>query len=131
MWEIGEESSFKEESVQFATSSWEACEKVSHEMPCVKHMTRSWRVMPDYQIREYFARKAISQGTCETLCLTKIWGNYSKPTCGLVWNHFAYPWFKKCHFTHLRYVPFVFRNPPLLKSGVNRYFCMLFMSLSS
>ena len=59
------------------------------------------------------------------------WGNYTKPICGLAWNHFAYPWFKKCHFTHLKYVLFVFCNPPLLKSGVNRYFCSNFMSLSS
>ena len=60
-----------------------------------------------------------------------IWDNYSKPTCGLGENHFAYSWFEKCHLTHLRYVPFVFRNPPLLKLGVNRYFCSNFMSLSS
>ena len=46
-------------------------------------------------------------------------------------NHFAYPWFEKCHLTHLRYVPFIFRSPPLLKSGLNRYFCPKFMSLSS
>ena len=58
-------------------------------------------------------------------------GNYTKPTCGLGENHFAYPWIEKCHSTHLRYVPFVFRNPPLLKLGVNRYFCSNFMSLSS
>ena len=58
-------------------------------------------------------------------------GNYTKHTCGLAWNHFAYPWFKKCHFTHLRYVSFVFRNPLLLKSRVNRYFCSNFMSFSS
>ena len=57
--------------------------------------------------------------------------NYSKPTCGLGENHFAYPWFEKCHLTHLRYVPFVFRNPPLLKSGINKYFCSNFISLSS
>ena len=57
--------------------------------------------------------------------------NYSKPTCGLGENHFAYPWFEKCHLTYLRYVPFVFRNPPLLKSGINKYFCSNFISLSS
>ena len=27
-------------------------------------------------------------------------------------NHFAYPWFKKCHLTHLRYVFVTLRNPP-------------------
>ena len=52
--------------------------------------------------------------------------NYTKPTCGLGENHFAYPWFEKYHLTHLRYDPFVFRNPPLLKSGVNRYFFLKF-----
>ena len=50
-------------------------------------------------------------------------GNYTKPTCSLSQNHFAYPWFKKCHYTNLMYVPFVFCNPPLLKSWVNRYLC--------
>ena len=60
-----------------------------------------------------------------------LWDNYTKPTCGLGENHFAYLWFEKCHLTHLRYVPFIFRNPPLLKSGINRYFCSNFMSLSS
>ena len=43
-------------------------------------------------------------------------------------NHFVYPWFKNCHFTHLRYILFVFRNPPLLKSRVNTYFCSNFLS---
>ena len=57
--------------------------------------------------------------------------NYTKPTCGLGENHFAYPWFEKCHLTHLRYVPFVFRNSPLLKSEVNTYLCSNFMSLPS
>ena len=37
-------------------------------------------------------------------------------------NYFAYPWFEMYHLTHLCYVSFVFRNPPLLKSGVNMYF---------
>ena len=37
----------------------------------------------------------------------------------------------ECHFTHLWYVSFVFYNPLLLKSGINRYFCSNFMSLSS
>ena len=46
-------------------------------------------------------------------------------------NHFAYPWFEKCHLTHLRYVLFVFCNPPLLRSRINRYFCSKIMSLSS
>ena len=63
--------------------------------------------------------------------LIKKKGNYTKPTCGLARNYFAYLWFKKCHFNHLRYIPFVFRNPPLLKLEVNRYFCSNFMSLSS
>ena len=27
-------------------------------------------------------------------------------------NHFAYPWFEKCHLTHLRYVSVTLRNPP-------------------
>ena len=40
-WEISEESSFKEESVQFVTSSWEAHEKVTRKRPYVKQMTRS------------------------------------------------------------------------------------------
>ena len=57
--------------------------------------------------------------------------NYTKPTYGLGENHFTYPWFEKYHLTHLYYVPFVFRNLPLLKSGVNMYFCSKFMSLSS
>ena len=26
-------------------------------------------------------------------------------------NHFAYPWFEKCHLTHLRYVSVTLRNP--------------------
>ena len=30
-----------------------------------------------------------------------LWGNYSKFMCGLAQNLFIYPWFKKCHFTHL------------------------------
>ena len=30
-----------------------------------------------------------------------LWGNYSKFMCGLARNLFIYPWFKKCHFTHL------------------------------
>ena len=51
------------------------------------------------------------------------------PTCGLGENQFAYPWFEKYQLTHLWYVPFVFRNPSLLKSGVNRYFCSNFVSL--
>ena len=27
-------------------------------------------------------------------------------------NHFVYPWFEKCHLTHLRYVFVTLRNPP-------------------
>ena len=27
-------------------------------------------------------------------------------------NHFAYPWFEKCHLTHLRYVSVTLSNPP-------------------
>ena len=27
-------------------------------------------------------------------------------------NHFVYPWFEKCHLTHLRYVSVTLRNPP-------------------
>ena len=49
-----------------------------------------------------------------------VWAKITLPTRGL-----------KSHLTHLRYVPFVFCNPPLLKSGVNKYFCPKFMSLSS
>ena len=45
--------------------------RVSCERPRVKHMTRSWRVLPDCQIHEYFMRKAISRGTHKTLCLAK------------------------------------------------------------
>ena len=56
-------------------------------------------------------------------CVFFFFGNYTKPTCSLSQNHFAYSWFKKCHFTNLRYVLFVFCNPPLLKSWVNRYLC--------
>ena len=63
--------------------------------------------------------------------MIKISDNYSKLTCGLGENHFAYSWFEKYHLTHLRYISFVFRNPPLLKSRVNEYFCSNFMSLSS
>ena len=58
-------------------------------------------------------------------------GNYNKSTCGLAQIHFVYPWFEKCHFTHLRFTPFVSRNLPLLKTRVNIYFCSHFMSLSS
>ena len=29
--------------------------------------------------------------------------NYSKPTCGLARFNITYPWFKTCHFTHLRF----------------------------
>ena len=29
-------------------------------------------------------------------------GNYTKPTCGLGQDYFAYPCFKKCHLTYLR-----------------------------
>ena len=54
------------------------------------------------------------------------WDNYTKLTCGLGENHFAYPWFEKYHLTYLSYDPFVFCNPPLLKSGVNKYFCSNF-----
>ena len=61
--------------------------------------------------------------------IKKYRDNYTKPTYGLGKNHFAYPWFKMYHLTHLRYDPFVFRNPPLLKSRVNGYFCSKFISL--
>ena len=27
-------------------------------------------------------------------------------------SHFAYPWFEKCHLTHMRYVSVTLRNPP-------------------
>ena len=57
--------------------------------------------------------------------------NYTKPTCDLGKNYFAYPWFEKYHLTHLCYVLFVFHNPHMLKSRVNMYFCSNFMSLSS
>ena len=60
-----------------------------------------------------------------------LWGSYNKPTRGFGETYFAYPWFEKYHLTYLRYDPFVFRNPPLLKSGVNRYFFSNFISLSS
>ena len=66
-----------------------------------------------------------------SFCFYFFGGNYTKPTCGLGENQFAYPWFEKYQLTHLWYVPFVFRNPSLIKSGVNRYFCSNFMSLSS
>ena len=59
------------------------------------------------------------------------WDNYTKLTCGLGENHFAYPWFEKYHLIHLRYDPFVFHDPPLLKLGVNKYFCSNFIYLSS
>ena len=65
------------------------------------------------------------------ICAINNRGNYTKPTCGLGKNHFAYPWFEKYHLTHLRYIMFIFRNPPLLKSEVNMYFYSNFMSLSS
>ena len=58
-------------------------------------------------------------------------GNYTKLTCGLGENYFAYLWFEKYHLTHLSYVLFVFHNPHLLKSWVNRYFCSNFMSIFS
>jgi hypothetical protein len=32
-----------------------------------------------------------------------IWVNYSKPTYGLARFSIAYPWFKTCHFIHLRF----------------------------
>ena len=63
--------------------------------------------------------------------LIRFRDNYTKPTCGLGKNHFAYLWFEKYHLTHIWYVLFVFHNPPLLKLGVNRYFCSNFMYLSS
>ena len=49
-------------------------------------MTRSWRVMPDCQIREYFARKAILWGTRETFCLVKI-----KLLYQILYPHYKYP----------------------------------------
>ena len=56
-------------------SSQLVCEKlvrrVTLKRPCVKHMIESWRVMPSCQIHKYFARKAISQASRETLCLEK------------------------------------------------------------
>ena len=45
-------------SVQFATSSWEDREKGSHEKAIEKHMSGSWRVVPDCQFCEYFTGKA-------------------------------------------------------------------------
>lgn len=51
----------------------------------------------------------------------------------MIWlkNHFAYSWFKKCHFTQLRFILLGFRDSHLLKIMVNIYFCSIFMSLSS
>ena len=64
-----------QESKKNQCNSWLALEKLARrvtlERPRVKHMNRSWRVMPSCQIREYFARKAISRGTREILCLVK------------------------------------------------------------
>ena len=37
--------------------------------PRKKHMTRSWRVIPDYQFRECLASKAFLRNTLETLYL--------------------------------------------------------------
>ena len=58
-------------------------------------------------------------------------GNYSKPTCDLTRIHITYLWFEKCHFTYLRFVSFVYHNPPILKTRINMYFCSPFMSLFS
>ena len=41
-----------------------SCEKTMWEVHA-----RSWRVKCQVAFREYFARQAISRGTCETLCL--------------------------------------------------------------
>ena len=43
----------------------------------------------------------------------KFRDNYSKPTCGMICFHFAYPWFKTLHFAHLRLLLLAFRNRPL------------------
>ena len=76
-----------------------ACKKlvrrVTLERPCVKHMIESWRVMPGCQIRKYFARKAISQASRETLCLEKrkkVLPN-SLPTLYIPWLPMKY---KEC-----------------------------------
>ena len=75
-------------------SSWLAREKLTsratRKRPYVKHMTRSWRVMPNCQIHKYFARKVISRDTCKILYLTKRKNvlPYSLPTLYI----FHYPW---------------------------------------
>ena len=58
--------------------------------------------------RIYFNSKLYEQD-----CLLFIlWGNYTKPICGLGENHFAYLQFEKYHLTHLWYVSINLRNPP-------------------
>ena len=60
----------------------------------------------------------------------KKWGNYILPTYGLPEKHFANPWFKNWHFTHLGLAPFISHYSSLLKIWVNLFFfCYPFMSL--
>ena len=49
--------------------------------PRKKHMTRSWRVIPDYQFRECLASKAFLQDSRKTFCLEdfKEWLSYASP----------------------------------------------------
>ena len=61
----------KGESVEFATSSQVAHVKKPAKRPHVEHMTRSWRVMPSYQVQECFTRRANPRSTHETFCLAK------------------------------------------------------------
>ena len=57
--------------VEFITKSRVAHKKQLAKRPHVKHMTRSWRVMPDCQVHECFVRRDISQSNRETFCLEK------------------------------------------------------------
>ena len=76
----------KDESVEFVTSSRVSHEKQPTKRPCVKYMTRSWRVIPSCQVRECFARMAILRSTHKTLCWQKFYLLYQ-----ILYPHYIYP----------------------------------------
>ena len=48
-----------------------AREKQPTKRPCVKHMTRSWRVMLGCEFRECFTKRANPRSTHKTICMAK------------------------------------------------------------
>ena len=69
VWAIGEESSFKVETVQFTTSPRKDHKKVSRERSCVKHMTGNWRIMSAC----HFANTSWERPSREVLAKLSVW----------------------------------------------------------